>query len=214
MKVQVIPVTQFQQNCSLIWDDTTHKGALVDPGGDFDKIKVAVDANSVEIEKIILTHGHLDHVGATMQCADYYSVEVFGPHEGDKFWLDAMLQQCQMFGFQPVEAFLPNTWLNHNDKIVVGTLELEVKHCPGHTPGHVVLYENKSSQVIVGDVLFAGSIGRTDFPKGNHAQLIQSIKQQLFDLPDETVVYPGHGPTTTIGHEKRTNPFVADSKFG
>lgn len=214
MKVSVIPVTPFQQNCSLIWDESNRKGAIIDPGGNFETIKSEVEANSIEIQKIILTHGHLDHVGATMECAEYYSVDVVGPHEGDKFWLDAMLQQCQMFGFQPVEPFLPKTWLKHSDKIMVGNLELEIRHCPGHTPGHVVLYERKSAQVIVGDVLFAGSIGRTDFPQGNHSQLIQSIRQQLFKLPDNTIVYPGHGPTTTIGHEKRTNPFVADSKFG
>lgn len=190
------------------------KGALVDPGGDSSKLYDAVAKNGVSIEKVILTHGHLDHVGATTEVAEHYGVPVIGPHIGDKFWLDGLQQQSQMFGFPPATPFVPTQWLDDNDSITVGNLTLDVLHCPGHTPGHVALVERGSNTVIVGDILFAGSIGRTDFPQGNHQQLIDSIRSKLFTLPDEMKVYPGHGPTSTIGTERRTNPFVADSKFG
>ncbi len=190
------------------------KGALVDPGGDSSKLYDTVTKNGVTIEKVILTHGHLDHVGATTEVAEHYDVPVIGPHIGDKFWLDGLQQQSQMFGFPPATPFVPTQWLNDNDTITVGNLTLEILHCPGHTPGHVALVERGSNTVIVGDILFAGSIGRTDFPQGNHQQLIDSIRSKLFTLPDEMKIYPGHGPTSTIGTERRTNPFVADSKFG
>lgn len=214
MKVVVIPVTPFAQNCSLIWDPSSLIGALVDPGGDAQKLYAEVDANKVKIDKIILTHGHLDHVGGTLEVAEKYDVPIIGPHIGDKFWLDALQQQSQMFGFPPAQPFSPKQWLAHNDTISLGALSLTVIHCPGHTPGHVALVEPTSQQVIVGDILFAGSIGRTDFPQGDHQQLISSIRERLFVLPDDMKVYPGHGPTTTIGAERTTNPFVADPKFG
>lgn len=190
------------------------KGALVDPGGDVEKLKSAVNVNKVDIEKVILTHGHLDHVGGTLEIAKHYDVPIVGPHLGDKFWLDALMQQSQMFGFPPATPFSPTQWLEDNDTITVGTLTLDVLHCPGHTPGHVALVEHKSNQVIVGDIIFAGSIGRTDFPQGNHDQLISSIKEKLLVLPDDMKIYPGHGPTTTIGHERKTNPYVASSQWG
>ncbi|MEC9259790.1 MAG: MBL fold metallo-hydrolase [Pseudomonadota bacterium] len=214
MKILVIPVTPFAQNCSLIWDPDTMKGALVDPGGDEEKLYKAVTEQQVTIEKIILTHGHLDHVGGTTAVATHYNVPIIGPHIGDKFWLDALMQQSQMFGFPPAQPFSPNQWLTEDDTISVGNLTLEILHCPGHTPGHVALVERSSNKVIVGDIIFAGSIGRTDFPQGNHQQLIEAIREKLFTLPDEMTVYPGHGPTTSIGHERSTNPFVADAKFG
>ncbi len=190
------------------------KGALVDPGGDVEKLKSAVNQHKVDIEKVILTHGHLDHVGGTLEIAKYYDVPIVGPHIGDKFWLDALMQQSQMFGFPPATPFSPTQWLEDNDKITVGTLTLDVLHCPGHTPGHVALVEHTSNQVIVGDIIFAGSIGRTDFPQGNHDQLISSIREKLLVLPDDMKIYPGHGPTTTIGHERNTNPYVASSQWG
>ncbi|NVK54368.1 MAG: MBL fold metallo-hydrolase [Alteromonadaceae bacterium] len=214
MKIIVIPVTPFAQNCSLIWDPATMKGALVDPGGDADKIYKAVQANGVDIDKIILTHGHLDHVGATTEVAAHYKVPVIGPHIGDKFWLDGLMQQSQMFGFPPAQPFTPNQWLTEQDTITLGNLTLEILHCPGHTPGHIALVERTSDTVIVGDIIFAGSIGRTDFPQGNHPQLINSIREKLFTLPTSMTVYPGHGPTTSIGQERQSNPFVADTKFG
>lgn len=190
------------------------EGALVDPGGDVEKIQRAVSSHGVTITKIILTHGHLDHVGGTLAVAKAYSAPIVGPHTGDKFWLDGLMQQSQMFGFPPATPFNPDQWLNDGDTIAVGNLTIDVLHCPGHTPGHVALVERASGQVIVGDILFAGSIGRTDFPQGNHEQLLNAIRTKLFTLPDDMKVYPGHGPTTTIGKERKTNPFVADSKFG
>ncbi len=214
MKIQVIPVTPFAQNCSLIWDPDSLQGAVVDPGGDIDKITQAIDAHGVKVEKIILTHGHLDHVGATVVLADKLDAEVVGPHKDDEFWLQALPQQSQMFGFPPAQPFEPDTWLSHKDVIKVGKWTLEVLHCPGHTPGHVVLYEPSAGMLIAGDVIFKGSIGRTDFPRGDGPTLVKSIREQLFCLPNEVVIYPGHGPTTSIEHEKNTNPFVADSKFG
>lgn len=208
MNVVVIPVTPFAQNCSLAWDPQTKIGAIVDPGGDVEKIYEQVSKYDVQIDKVILTHGHLDHVGGTQKAASHFSVPVIGPHIGDKFWLDALMQQCKMFGFPPHEPFLPDQWLRHKDVIELGSLTLDVLHCPGHTPGHVALVEKSSDTVIVGDILFSGGIGRTDFPQGNHQQLLDSIRQQLFSLPDTMTVYPGHGPTTTIGREKTSNPFL------
>lgn len=214
MKIHVIPVTPFAQNCSLIWDPDTQQGALVDPGGDVEKLYAAVDEHHVSIEKIILTHGHLDHVGGTVEVAKHYNAPIIGPHIGDKFWLDGLMQQSQMFGFPPAQPFTPSQWLTDSDTISLGNLKLDIMHCPGHTPGHVALIERSSNTVIVGDIIFAGSIGRTDFPQGNHQQLIDSIRDKLFTLPADMQVFPGHGPTTTIGHERATNPFVADTKFG
>ncbi|MDC8829607.1 MBL fold metallo-hydrolase [Alteromonas gilva] len=214
MKIIVIPVTPFAQNCSLIWDPATMKGALVDPGGDADKLHAAVRQHNVDIEKVILTHGHLDHVGATVEVAAHYNVPVIGPHIGDKFWLDALMQQSQMFGFPPAKPFSPDQWLTEDDTITMGNLTLEILHCPGHTPGHVALVERTSDTVIAGDIIFAGSIGRTDFPQGNQQQLVNSIREKLFTLPASMTIYPGHGPTTSIGQERQSNPFVADTKFG
>lgn len=209
MKIVVIPVTPFSQNCSLIWDPSSMKGAFVDPGGNVEQLIKAAKDNHVEIEKIILTHGHLDHVGGTTAIASHFSVPIIGPHKGDKFWLDGLMQQSQMFGFPPASPFEPTQWLNDNDTISVGTLTLEVLHCPGHTPGHVALVERSSNRIIVGDIIFAGSIGRTDFPQGNQQQLIDSIKRKILSLPEDMMIYPGHGPTTTVGTEKETNPYVS-----
>ncbi len=189
------------------------KGAFVDPGGETEKLIATASKHNVEIEKVILTHGHLDHVGGTVAIAAHYEVPVIGPHVGDKFWLDALMQQSQMFGFPPAQPFTPQTWLNGNDTITLGSLTLEVLHCPGHTPGHVALVERSSNKVIVGDIIFAGSIGRTDFPQGNHQQLIDSITQKIMVLPGDMTIYPGHGPTTTVAKEKASNPYVS-GRFG
>lgn len=189
------------------------KGAFVDPGGDIDKLISAATAQKVNIDKVILTHGHLDHVGGTVAIARHFNVPIIGPHIGDKFWLDGLMQQSQMFGFPPATPFAPDKWLDDKETISLGSLTLEVLHCPGHTPGHVVLVERASNKVIVGDVIFAGSIGRTDFPQGNQQQLIDAIKQKIMVLPDDMTIYPGHGPTTTVAVEKATNPYVS-GKFG
>ena len=186
------------------------KAAVVDPGGELEKIQAAVQSLGVTVEKILLTHAHIDHAGATAQLARECNVPIEGPHKEDKFWIDSLPMQSQMFGFPEAESFEPNRWLEQGDTVSIGNQILEVRHCPGHTPGHVVFYHRPSDLVIVGDVLFQGSIGRTDFPKGDHATLIASIKRELFSLPEQVEFIPGHGPMSTIGHEKQTNPFVAD----
>lgn len=213
LKINIQPVTAFAQNSSLLICPVTQQAVLVDPGGDPQILIDLVDKNDCNLERILLTHGHLDHVGAAKVLAEHFGVTMIGPHIDDKFWFDALPQQAQMFGFSPIEAFLPDAWLGHGDEISFGEQQLAVRHCPGHTPGHVVFINHASQSVIVGDVLFKGSIGRTDFPKGDQAQLIHSIKTQLFTLPGEFIVYPGHGPSTTIGEERQTNPYLS-GRFG
>jgi glyoxylase-like metal-dependent hydrolase (beta-lactamase superfamily II) len=208
MKHIVIPVTPFVQNCTLVWCEETMKGAVVDPGGDVDTILRAVADNGVQLEKIMLTHGHLDHAGGTADLVEQLSLPVEGPHEDDKFWIDAMPQQGQMFGVRPPRTFTPDRWLVAGDTVDVGNLTFEVRHCPGHTPGHVIFFHEPSRLALVGDVLFSGSIGRTDFPGGSYETLIRSIKEQLWPLGDDVEFICGHGPNSTFGHERRTNPFV------
>jgi len=208
----IIPVTPFQQNCTLLWCDETMQGTLIDAGGDIPKLTAAVAKANVKITKLLLTHGHLDHVGAAAQLAAHYAVKIEGPHREELFWLDMLPQQAMMFRFPPAKAFLPDRWLEQADTVQVGNLLLEVRHCAGHTPGHVVFIHHASQLAIVGDVLFNGGIGRTDFPRGDYQTLINSIQQQLFTLPDDYQFIAGHGAMSTIGHEKKHNPFVG--KFG
>lgn len=209
MKYQIIPVTQFQQNCSLIWCEATMKAAVVDPGGELEKIQSVIADKGVIVEKILLTHAHIDHAGAVGPLSRALNIPIEGPHKEDKFWIDSLPMQSQMFGFPEAESFDPGRWLEQGDTVSVGNEILEVRHCPGHTPGHVVFYHRPSELVIVGDVLFQGSIGRTDFPKGDHATLVASIRRELFSLPEQVAFIPGHGEMSTIGHEKKTNPFVS-----
>jgi glyoxylase-like metal-dependent hydrolase (beta-lactamase superfamily II) len=213
MKLEVVPVTAFQQNCSVLWCERTRRAAIVDPGGDLERVLKVIELHGLTLEKILITHAHLDHAGATAELARRYSLPIEGPHPGDQFWIDQMPAQAKMFGFPPCEAFAPTRWLQQGDQVTVGDLEFEVRHCPGHTPGHVVFFHSDSRFAIVGDVLFAGSIGRTDFPRGNHADLIRSIRENLFPLGDDVTFLPGHGPTSTFGAERRSNPFVADALF-
>lgn len=208
MKYVIIPVTPFQQNCSLLQCQQTNKLAIVDPGGDLPNILAAIEKSQGIPEKILLTHAHIDHVGATMALAEQLDLPVIGPHEGDKFWLDMLPQQAQMFGFPSVEPFEPQQWLNDGDVVSVGEAQLEVLHCPGHTPGHVVFYHRPSALAVVGDVIFAGSVGRTDFPQGNQQQLIASIKTKLLPLGDNVAFIPGHGPMSTFGQEGTSNPYL------
>lgn len=208
MKYIVIPVTPFVQNCTLVWCEETMKGAVVDPGGDVDTILQAVADKGVQLEKIMLTHGHLDHAGGTADLVERLSLPIEGPHEGDKFWIDAMPQQGQMFGVRPPRTFTPDRWLVAGDTVDVGNLTFEVRHCPGHTPGHIIFFHEPSRLALVGDVLFSGSIGRTDFPGGSYETLIRSIKEQLWPLGDDVEFICGHGPNSTFGQERRTNPFV------
>ncbi|WP_028863196.1 MBL fold metallo-hydrolase [Psychromonas aquimarina] len=208
MKIIVIPVTPFEQNCSLIICEETSTAALVDPGGDPQRILSVVKEQGVKVDKIILTHGHLDHVGGTEAVAQALNIPVIGPEKEDLFWLEQLEAQSQRFGFPTTASFTPTKWLEENEIVTVGNIKLKVLHIPGHTPGHVALLDQASSQVIVGDILFNGGIGRFDFPRGNQLQLIRGIKEKLLTLPAETIVYPGHGPTTTIGREKTGNPFL------
>jgi glyoxylase-like metal-dependent hydrolase (beta-lactamase superfamily II) len=213
MKVQVVPVTAFQQNCSVVWCERTRRAAVVDPGGDLERVLAVVVRNGLTLEKILLTHAHLDHAAATAELARRESLPIEGPHEGDLFWIEQMPAQAKMFGFPPSECFTPNRWLSLDDRVTVGEVEFEVRHCPGHTPGHVVFFQRDARFAIVGDVIFAGSVGRSDLPRGNGAQLVQSIRENLFPLGDDVTFLPGHGPTSTFGAERRNNPFVADRLF-
>jgi len=210
MKFRVIPVTPFQQNCSLLWCEETGEGAVVDPGGDLPLIVDTALQLKVRIVKILLTHGHIDHAGGTAALAAQLGVPVEGPQEEERFWIDQLPQQGKMFGFPQVEAFTPDRWLNDGDQVSFGHVTLEVRHCPGHTPGHVIFFNAATKLAIVGDVLFQGSIGRTDFPRGDHDTLIRSIRTKLWPLGDDVAFIPGHGPMSTFGEERRSNPYVGD----
>ncbi|RMF17039.1 MAG: MBL fold metallo-hydrolase [Gammaproteobacteria bacterium] len=210
MKYTIIPVTPFEQNCTLLWDETSGRAAIVDPGGDLPRIQAAVEQAGVTPEKILITHGHIDHAGATADVADHYGIPVEGPEWEDNFWIQGLAQQAGMFGFGSVRTFEPDRWLKDGDTVTVGNETLSVIHCPGHTPGHVVFFSEKHRLALVGDVLFNGSIGRTDFPKGDHATLIRSIREKLFPLGDDVQFIPGHGPMSTFGQERQYNPFVRD----
>lgn len=213
MKYQIIPVTPFQQNCSLIWCSETNKAAVVDPGGDMERILEEVEKVGVTLEKVLLTHGHIDHVGSAKQLADTLDIPIVGPHKADSFWLESLPEQSQKFGFTKCESFTPTQYLEQGDVVTVGNLELKVLHCPGHTPGHVVFHSETAKKAWVGDVLFHGSIGRTDFPQSNHQDLIDSITKVLWPLGREVEFVPGHGPISTFGTERAQNPFVADQLF-
>ncbi len=208
LKVVIVPVTPFQQNCSLVWCEKTMKGAVIDPGGDVERIKALIAEHGVTLEKILLTHAHVDHAGATADIADEYSVPIEGPHKDDQFLIDEIEAVAQTYGFQNVRTFIPNRFFEDGDTVKVGDQTFDVIHCPGHTPGHVIYYHAPSKLVIVGDVLFQGSIGRTDFPRGNHTDLINSIKNKLFPLGDDITFLPGHGDMSTLGQERATNPFL------
>ncbi len=213
MQLQVVPVTPFEQNCSVLWCDRSRAAAIVDPGGDLENVLGVVAANKLELQKILLTHAHIDHAGATAELARRTGVPIEGPHPGDRFWIEALAEQAARFGLEPAEPFEPSRWLGQGDRVKVGELTLQVRHCPGHTPGHVVFFNEPTRFAIVGDVLFRGSIGRTDFPGGDHATLIRSIRENLFPLGDDVRFLPGHGRMSTFGAERRANPFVADHLF-
>jgi len=211
LRYLTVPVTAFAQNCSIVWCDETNEAAVIDPGGDLDRLLGEVQRLGVTLKAIWLTHAHIDHAGATAELARRLSLPIVGPHEGDKFWIDALPQQGAMFGFPPAESFTPTRWLADGDTVQIGRCTLvAVRHCPGHTPGHVVFHSKDAQRAFVGDVLFAGSIGRTDFPGGNHAQLLASIRERLWPMGDETVFIPGHGPESSFGEERRFNPYVGE----
>ena len=212
LRFRILPVTQFQQNCSLVWCDSTNQAALIDPGGDVDQLISLVQNEGVEITKILVTHAHIDHAGAVADLAEHWQVPIEGPHPGDQFWIDRLDEQARMFRFPQSRRFEPTRWLYQGNEVAIGAEMLMVRHCPGHTPGHVVLISESAGVSFVGDVIFAGSIGRTDFPLGDHQTLIDAIQRELFSLPDEMRFVPGHGPMSSIGEERRSNPFVADKR--
>ena len=211
VQASIVPVTPFQQNCSILWCERTKKAAVVDPGGDIERILAAVQELGVTVDKILITHGHIDHAGGAAKLARELGVPIEGPQEEDRFWIEGMAQQSRMFGFPDVETFEPDRWLHDGDTVAIGQEVLQVRHCPGHTPGHVVFHAPQAERCFVGDVLFAGSIGRTDFPQGNHQQLIDSIVQRLWPMGDQTVFIPGHGPESSFGRERQTNPYVGNT---
>ena len=211
LQYQTIPVTAFQQNCSLVWCDQTLDAAVIDPGGDLEAIEWEVERLGLHLQAIWLTHAHIDHAGGTAELARKHALDIVGPHEGDRFWIAGLPQQSARFGFPPAEVFEPTRWLHDGDTVQIGQETLQVRHCPGHTPGHVVFHAPQIDRCFVGDVLFAGSIGRTDFPQGNHQQLIDSIVQRLWPMGDQTVFIPGHGPESSFGRERKTNPYVGNT---
>ena len=210
MKVAVIPVTPFQQNCSLLVCQQSGKAALVDPGGDLEALADAIDKTGARLDKVLLTHGHIDHCGATAELRKRFDVPVEGPHIEDQFWIDQLPEQGRRFGFGTVETFVPDRYLEGGDEVSFGNIRMQVRHCPGHTPGHVIFFHEGHRLAFVGDVLFKGSIGRTDFPRGDLPTLIESITTQLWPLGDDVTFVPGHGPISTFGEERSSNPFVSD----
>jgi hydroxyacylglutathione hydrolase len=208
MKFTIIPVTNFQQNCTLVSCEKTGKAAVIDPGGDIERILAEIDKQGVTLEKILITHAHIDHAGAAGQLAREHQLPIEGPHPEDQFWIDGLPEQAKMFGFPAAEQFKPDRWLAQDDTVSIGEETLHVRHCPGHTPGHVIFYHPANQLAIVGDVIFKGSIGRTDFPRGDHQTLIDSINLQILTLPDEVQLISGHGPMTSVGIERATNPYL------
>lgn len=209
MKYAIVPVTPFQQNATVLWCPETLRAAVCDPGGDLPLILRTVEREGLTLERILVTHGHIDHAGGVADLAESMGLPIEGPHRDDQFWIDGMPQQSRMFGFPDVRSFTPTRWLQGGDSVAVGNQTLQVVHCPGHTPGHVCFYHAPSRLAIVGDVLFQGSIGRTDFPKGDYDTLIASIRTQLFPLGDDVDFIPGHGPMSNFGEERRYNPYVS-----
>lgn len=207
LRAAIIPVTPFQQNCTLLWDDATKVGAVVDPGGDLDQIKAAIEEVGIKVEKIVLTHGHIDHAGGAAELKEALGVPIEGPHGADRFLLDNLAKQGASYGI-PARPVTPDRWLDEGETVTVAGHVFDVLHCPGHSPGSVVLVNHENKLIMMGDVLFRGSIGRTDFPYGDHDALITAIKTKLLTLGNDYAFICGHGPTSTIGNERRTNPFL------
>jgi len=213
-KYQIFPVTPFEQNCTIFWNEATMHGGIVDPGGDIARIESFLSEKGITLDKILVTHGHLDHAGAVAALARAHGIPIIGPHIDDKFWIDGMPEQAKQYGFDAAEAFDADEWLTHGKTVEVAGISFDVLHCPGHTPGHVVFFQAEDRIAMVGDVLFKGSVGRTDFPKGDYQQLVNSITQNLWPLGEDVTFIPGHGPTSTFGYERKTNPFVSDMVVG
>ncbi|MBV1884359.1 MAG: MBL fold metallo-hydrolase [Pseudomonadales bacterium] len=213
LQFQIIPVTQFEQNCSILWCDKSKIGAIVDPGGNFDRIHSKVQKLGIKISKILITHAHADHASLAKHCSKQYSADIEGPHKKDQYWIKTIAVQGKLLGIKKAASFKPTRWLQGGEQIKVGNEILDVLYCPGHTAGHVVFVSHSAKLLAVGDVLFQGSVGRSDLPGGNHKTLIKSIKNQLWPLGDNYRFIPGHGPMSTIGRERKSNPFMADPNY-
>lgn len=210
IRALIAPVTPLQQNCTIVWCSKTSKAAIIDPGGEVPRLLQALEQHKLVLDRIWITHGHLDHAGGAAALQEATGVPIEGPHPDDAFWIDEMTASGAKWGMPEAKSFTPDRWLGDDDKVTLGETEFEVWHCPGHTPGHVIFFHRQARFAQVGDVLFQGSIGRTDFPRGNHQQLIDSITQKLWPLGDDVRFVPGHGPMSSFGQERKTNPFVAD----
>jgi hydroxyacylglutathione hydrolase len=207
-KALIIPVTPFQQNCTLLWCEATRRAVVIDPGGDLPDIVRAIERAQVSVDKIWITHGHVDHVGGAAELKAKLNVPIEGPHRADRYLLDHVVESGRMFGLENVANVTPDRWLNEGDRVEIGELTFDILHCPGHSPGSVAFINAAQHLAIVGDVLFAGSVGRTDLPGGDQRQLLKSIRDKLLPLADDVTVLSGHGPVTTIGRERATNPFL------
>jgi hydroxyacylglutathione hydrolase len=214
LKAAILPVTPFRQNCTLVWCTSTGAAAFVDPGGETDRLLAEATAQGVKIEKILLTHGHLDHAGGAARLAREFGVPIEGPHTDDSFLLESLSEQGARYGLQGSESCAPDRWLADGETVILGNLTFGVRHCPGHTPGHVVFFHDNAKIAFVGDVLFAGSVGRSDLPRGDHAQLVRSITERLWPLGDDMRFVPGHGQMSSFGWERKCNPFVSDLALG
>ncbi len=208
LSAAIVRVTPFEQNCTLIWDEATKVGAVVDPGGDLDRIERGIKEAGISVEKILLTHGHLDHAGGAADLRDRLGVKIEGPHQSDKVLLDALEKQGEMYGMPDIRNVAPDRWLDDGDKVTVAGHTFEIFHCPGHSPGSVVFFNRAQRFALVGDVIFRGSIGRTDLAYGDHDALISAIKTKLLPLGDDIAFICGHGPPSQFGHERQTNPFL------
>jgi len=214
LKVEIVMVTPFQQNCSVIWCSETKEAAVIDAGGDIEQIMAVINKHSLNVKQLLLTHGHLDHAGGAKPLSEKLSVPIIGPGIEDKYWLDDITTHSKNYGMTGMYSCTPDQWLQDKQQIHVGKQTLDVYHCPGHTPGHVIFHNKESHLAFVGDVLFKGSIGRTDFPGGDHATLLNSIKTQLWPLGGKTQFISGHGEISDFKTERANNPFVADSVLG
>ena len=214
IRALIAPVTPLQQNCTIVWCAKTLRAAIIDPGGEVPLLLSALKEQGLTLEKIWITHGHLDHAGGTAALKEATGCPIEGPHPDDAFWIDDIERSGRTYGMPDARRFQPDRWLGDGDVVRLGETEFEVYHCPGHTPGHVVFFHRQARFAQVGDVLFQGSIGRTDFPRGDHATLIRSITTKLWPLGDDVAFVPGHGPMSTFGQERKTNPFVADAVLG
>ncbi|ENZ0171667.1 MBL fold metallo-hydrolase [Providencia rettgeri] len=212
MKYTIIPVTPFMQNCHVIWDENTLDAVVVDPGGEAEKLISAIENLGLKLTKILLTHGHSDHIGASAILSKHFSVPIYGPQKEDAFWIENLAEQNAMFYIGECPDFTPDYWLEEGDKVTCGNMAFDVLHCPGHTPGHIIFVNHTDKLISMGDVLFKGGVGRSDFPRGNHQDLISSIKNKVLPLGDDFQFIPGHGPMSNLGFERKTNPFLQDEQ--